>query len=115
MKRRVTQLVLETFQKRVEYVKEISKQDPYIDAYVLQKKLIQELIDLLKGTPEYLVDVELLRWIQRQESAGAAASSQVQLKKDKKDLDEILQSENEKQMTLEDFIPSEVGDRNYEY
>ncbi len=107
MKRRVTQLALETFQKRIEDVKELSKQDPYLDSYALQKKLIQELIELLKTTPEYLVDVELLRWIQRQESAGAAASSQAQLQKDMNELDEILQSENEKQMTLDDFISSE--------
>lgn len=112
MKKRVIQLTLEKFQKRVEDIKEISKQDPYLDAYALQKKLIQELIELLKKTPEYLVDVELLRWIQRQESAGAAASNQIQLKTDLKALDKILQSENERQMTLEDFIPSEVGDRS---
>ncbi len=105
MKRRVTQLALETLKKRIEDVKEISKQDPYLDSYALQKKLIQELIELLKTTPEYLVDVELLRWIQRQKSAGAAAASQVQIEKAKKDLDEILQFENGKQMTLDDFIP----------
>ena len=107
MKKRVIQLALEKFQKRVEDVKEISKQDPYLDAYVLQKKLIQELIELLKKTPEYLVDVDLLRWVQRQESAGAVTSNQAQLKTDLKVLDEILQSENEKQMTLEDFIPND--------
>lgn len=107
MKKRVIQLALETFQKRVEDLKEIYKQDPYLDAYALQKKLIQELIELLKKTPEYLVDVELLRWVQRQESAGAAASNQAQLKTDLKAIDEILQSENEKQMTLEDFIPND--------
>lgn len=111
MKKRVAQLALETSQKRVETVKEVSKKDPYLDAYVLQNKLIQELINLLKTTPEYLVDVELLRWIQRQESVGAATSNQSQLKKDIEALDEILQNENEKQMTLEDFIPSEAGDR----
>lgn len=107
MKRRVTQLALETVQKRVEDVKEISKQDPYLDSYALQKKLIQELINILKTTPEYLVDVELLRWIQRQESAGTAASRQSLAKKEINTLDEILQSENEKQMTLDDFISSE--------
>ena len=113
MKKRILLQVIETLQKRIEEAKEISKQDPYLDSYVLQKKLIQEIIDILKTTPSNLVELELIRWIQRQESAGASTFSQVQLKKDMTTLDEILQSENDKQMTLEDFIPNETPNRRW--
>lgn len=109
MKKRILLQVIETLQKRIEDAKEISEQDPYLDSYVLQKKLIQEIIDILKTTPSNLVELKLIRWIQRQESAGASTSSQVQLKKDITSLDEILQSENDKQMTLEDFILNETN------
>lgn len=90
MKRRIILQALETLHKRIEDAKKASDQDPYIDAYVMQNKLIKELIDLLKSNTDSLIDVQLLHWIDRQEHAGKAVS-------------EIVKKENQ-QMTLDDFL-----------
>ena len=96
MKRKILLQALETYQKRVADVKTISEQDPYLDAYIIHLKIFRELIDLLRTTPEKFMDIELIRWIQRQETAGLDAANKVKLRNEIKTLDAILQIENTK-------------------
>lgn len=104
MKRRIILQSLETLQKRIEDAYQASEEDPCVDAYAMQKTLIQELIDLLKSNKEAMIDVQLLRWIGRQEYAGKAAAK-VLVKEDINALDSILEKEcSNRQMSLDDFL-----------
>ena len=103
MKKRIIQQALETFQTRVEDVKIASNEEnPYFDAYVLQKRLLQELIDLIKSNTDALIDLQLIHWIDRQQHAGSEANSIALIKEDIKTLDSII--EKSYQMTINDFL-----------
>lgn len=106
MKRRIILQALETLHKRIEDAKKASDQDPYIDAYVMQNKLIKELIDLLKSNTDSLIDVQLLHWIDRQNHAGSEVATKLQNKKTIYELDEILKENGvpEGQMSIDEVM-----------
>ncbi len=98
----------ETLQKRIEDTKKASDEDPYIDAYAIQNKLIQELIDLLKSNTDSLIDVQLIHWIDRQEHAGSEIATKLQNKNTIEELDNILKENNipQGQMSIDELLES---------
>lgn len=108
MKRRIMLQALETLQKRIEDTKKASDEDPYIDAYAMQNKLIQELIEILKSNTDSLIDVQLIHWIDRQEHAGSEIATKLQNKNTIVELDKILKENGvpEGQMTIDEVMDS---------
>ena len=104
MKRRIMLQALETAKKRIENAKEVSEADPCVDAYAMQKALLQELIDLLKSNNDAMVDLQLVHWIDRQNHVGFPAAIKLQTKKDINELDSILEKEQAtEQMSIYDL------------
>lgn len=99
---------LETLQKRIEDTKKASDEDPYIDAYAMQNKLIQELIEILKSNTDSLIDVQLIHWIGRQEHAGSETATKLQNKNTIEELDKILKENGvpQGQMTIDEVMDS---------
>ena len=115
MKKSIIQKSLEVLLKRVEEAKQASEKDPYVDAYVLSAKLIQELIEILKSNNGALAELQLYHWIERQEYAGTEASIKNQIKGDINSLDSILKKEeSNQQMTIDDFLDEKEGIKEVE-
>ena len=93
MKRRIMLQSIETLQKRIEDAYKASENDPCVDAYAMQKQLIQELIELLKSNTDALIDMQLIHWIDRQQHVGKEASDKICIQNTIKDLDSILEKE----------------------
>ena len=110
MKKRIVLKAVETLQKRIEDAKKASEQDPYVDAYAMQKTLIQELIDILKSNTDSLIDSQLQHWIDRQEYAGKEANGKVLLQESIEALDSILEKESQtEQISIYD-LPEVKGE-----
>lgn len=93
MKKRIVIKSLEVLQKRIDNAK---KTDPNFDGYVMQKTLINELIDVLKSNTDSLIDSQLQHWIDRQEYAGKEDNAKVLLQESIESLDSILEKEEQK-------------------
>ena len=85
--------ILTTLQIRVEDTKSISKEDPYLDAYIIQKKLLEELINILNNTPVAILQSQLIRWIELQQSVGSNNHEIVKRNQCLQELETILKKE----------------------
>lgn len=85
--------ILTTLQTRIEDTKSISKEDPYLDAYIIQKKLLEEVINILNNTSSSILQSQLVHWVELQQSVGAKNHETVKRNQCLQELETILKKE----------------------
>lgn len=85
--------IFTTLQTRIEDTKSISKEDPYLDAYIIQKKLLEEVINILNNTSSSILQSQLVHWVELQQYVGSKNHDAATTNKYIQELESILKNE----------------------